>query len=284
MQIERFGWPGSVVLLAAVLVPLGKSARGDALMFSTASQTAVAQDDLNTDSHTKFGFVSNSATTMDGDGFSGLGSADVSQTLSFDTSMRMLSAHADVSASATGGAFGGDFSSSARATYNVPFTLTGPQDVIFADSGGESALTGPNSTDIPPGTALLQAGDYTLGGSALALALGSNGDSQTRTGSYDVSLKFVIPGDANQDGVVNFNDLLVLAQHYGEHNATLSDGDFNLDGSVGFDDLLMLAQNYGQSSMQAMLSAVPEPSALGLLLLAPVALRRGRASPSRRPR
>lgn len=273
MKVGQVGLMPSVALVAVLLL-VGQATRADALMFTTPTQTAVAQDDLNTDSHTKPGFGLNSATTMDGDGFSGLGSADVSQSLSFDSSMRTLAAHADVSASATGGAFGGDFSASAKATYSAPFTLTGPQDVIFTDSGGESALTGPNNTDIPPGTAFLQPGDYTLAGSALALALGSNGDSQTRTDSFDASLKFVIPGDVNQDGTVNFTDLLGLAQNYGKQNATLTDGDFNLDGTVGFADLLLLVQDYGQTGMQAALSPVPEPAAIGVLLLAAVGLRR----------
>lgn len=273
MWIERIALRAAVLLMSAVIA-FATSARGDALTFNTASQSAVAQDDLNTDSHTAFGFVSNNATTMDGDGFSGFGSADVSQVITFDTTSRTLATHADVSASATGGDFGGDFSASARATYNVQFTLTGPQDVIFGDAGGESALTGPNNTDIPPGTALLQAGDYTLGGSALALASGSQGDSQSNNDSYNVRLQFVIPGDANQDGKVDFSDLLILAQHYGELGATLQDGDFNLDGTIGFGDLLILAQNYGQTNMQAALSAVPEPGAVALLLLAPLARRR----------
>ena len=243
-------------------------------MFSTPTQTAVAQDDLNTDSHTKPGFGMNSATTMDGDGFSGFGSADVSQSLSFDSSMRTVAAHADVSASATGGAFGGDFSASARATYSVPFALTGPQDVIFTDSGGEDRIDRPQWHRHSAGHRVLQPGDYTLGGSALVLALGSNGDSQSRTDSFDASLKFVIPGDVNQDGTVNFSDLLGLAQNYGKQNATLADGDFNLDGTVGFADLLLLVQDYGQMSMQVALSPVPEPAAAGVLLLAAVGLRR----------
>src|SRR5205807_9459035 len=43
-------------------------------------------------------------------------------------------------------------------------------------------------------------------------------------------------GDANGDGRVNFDDLLILAQHYGKPGG-LPQGDFNSDGSVGFDDM-----------------------------------------------
>lgn len=59
-------------------------------------------------------------------------------------------------------------------------------------------------------------------------------------------------GDTNFDGIVNFDDLLALAQHYG----TTSDqnwetGDFNYDGDVDFDDLLLLAQHYGSGAIHA---------------------------------
>jgi hypothetical protein len=70
-----------------------------------------------------------------------------------------------------------------------------------------------------------------------------------------------LPGDANGDGIVNFTDLLVLAQNYGKTSvATTTDGDFNADGSVGFDDLLILAQHYGTGAAAAA-SPVPEASA-----------------------
>ena len=71
-------------------------------------------------------------------------------------------------------------------------------------------------------------------------------------------------GDANFDGKVNFNDLLVLAQHYGQPGSWV-DGDFNADGAVGFDDLLLLAQNYGHTLTAAGADAsspVPEPASL----------------------
>jgi hypothetical protein len=56
----------------------------------------------------------------------------------------------------------------------------------------------------------------------------------------------VLAGDLNHDGVVNFADLLTLAQNYGSSKATWEQGDLNGDGMVGFDDLLILAQNYGR--------------------------------------
>ena len=57
-----------------------------------------------------------------------------------------------------------------------------------------------------------------------------------------------VTADANGDGVVGFDDLVILARHYGvASGATWQDGDFNGDGAVGFDDLVILARNYGRS-------------------------------------
>jgi hypothetical protein len=60
---------------------------------------------------------------------------------------------------------------------------------------------------------------------------------------------FVLSGDVNRDRVVNFDDLLLLAQNYGTSGRTFSQGNFNYstDGAVDFDDLLLLAQRYGTS-------------------------------------
>lgn len=84
------------------------------------------------------------------------------------------------------------------------------------------------------------------------------------------------PGDANGDGMVNFADLLILAQNYGKSVVqTFSTGDFNGDGRVGFDDLLILAQNYGFGTGAAAASAVPEPSMAALSLIgSAIGLRR----------
>lgn len=100
-------------------------------------------------------------------------------------------------------------------------------------------------------------------------------------------------GDANFDTLVNFDDLVILAQHYGESNAAQSTNvaDFDLNGSVDFADLVTLAQNYGAgvanlsgfgtdfaADWALAQSLVPEPT-LGLaLFLAGTGLRRRRWS------
>lgn len=60
---------------------------------------------------------------------------------------------------------------------------------------------------------------------------------------------YILSGDINRDRAVNFDDLLILAQNYGQSNRTFSQGNINYssDGKVDFDDLLLLAQRYGTS-------------------------------------
>ena len=80
-----------------------------------------------------------------------------------------------------------------------------------------------------------------------------------------VLVRYTIMGDANLDGTVNFADLVTLAQHYGQSNATWDQGDFNYDGVVNFSDLVLLAQNYGQvvsGAAQPSFAAVPEPTGI----------------------
>lgn len=57
---------------------------------------------------------------------------------------------------------------------------------------------------------------------------------------------FILRGDANRDRRVDFDDLLTLAQNYGQagHSHAQGNFDYSTDGLVNFDDLLILAQNY----------------------------------------
>ena len=87
----------------------------------------------------------------------------------------------------------------------------------------------------------------------------------------------ILPGDVNDDGAVNFSDVLTLAQNYGRPSPSYSQGDINFDGAVNFTDLLTLAQHFAQSLNGSAAStastgatdlpglgaaSVPEPSAL----------------------
>jgi GH35 family endo-1,4-beta-xylanase len=59
-------------------------------------------------------------------------------------------------------------------------------------------------------------------------------------------VRVTLKGDHDLDGAVDFDDLLTLAQNYGDLSTGKRwiDGDSNYDGTVNFDDLLALAQNY----------------------------------------
>lgn len=112
--------------------------------------------------------------------------------------------------------------------------------------------------------------------------------------TYDatgVNVTAARPGDADLTMIVNFDDLLTVAQNYGLSNRVWAQGDFDGTGVVGFDDLLIVAQNYGQSAISGevpaniaadwalALSIAPEPASLlsGVSLLA-LGTRRRRAA------
>lgn len=111
---------------------------------------------------------------------------------------------------------------------------------------------------------------------------GSDVDVWVRT------LKSTEYGDATLDGVVNFDDLLILAKNYNGSFISWAQGNFDGDGSVDFDDLLSLAQHYGFGSLQTAGNAdfasdwalaqslVPEPASIltAALALTPAARRR----------
>jgi len=85
-----------------------------------------------------------------------------------------------------------------------------------------------------------------------------------------------IPGDADENGVVDAADYIALKTHIGQGSgATTADGDFDGDGDVDRADFLVLRANFGRL---APAGPVPEPSALAVLALGglAVALRRRR--------
>ncbi len=104
----------------------------------------------------------------------------------------------------------------------------------------------------------------------------------------DILIRTTLAGDTNLDGRVDFEDLVKVAQNYGQAVSTKTDawwtdGDFNYDGVTDFADLVRIAQNYGSPLAPATIpsasaafdadvarafASVPEPSILGLLALA----------------
>jgi hypothetical protein len=78
-----------------------------------------------------------------------------------------------------------------------------------------------------------------------------------------VLVQFALLGDANLNNKVDFNDLVLLAQHYNSAtNANWDQGDFNYDAKVDFNDLTLLAQNYGSALAGPIVSAAPATAAV----------------------
>lgn len=98
-------------------------------------------------------------------------------------------------------------------------------------------------------------------------------------------------GDTNLDHIVDFADLLALAQNYGSSSGYWNDGDFDHDRLVGFSDLLLLAQHYSPGALEVphapelqagafaadwtlARSLIPEPVAAVSLISLPLVRRR----------
>ena len=56
----------------------------------------------------------------------------------------------------------------------------------------------------------------------------------------------LLGGDATRDGVVNFNDFLILSANFGETGTSWDTGDFDGDGETQFTDFLILSENFGK--------------------------------------
>ncbi len=71
-------------------------------------------------------------------------------------------------------------------------------------------------------------------------------------GDYAAPSFFFLQGDVNRDRVVDFSDLLTVAQNYEQTGKTFSEGnaDFDPTGTVDFSDLLILAQQYATTLLR----------------------------------
>ena len=70
--------------------------------------------------------------------------------------------------------------------------------------------------------------------------------------------------DFNEDGVLSFDDFLLLARSFG--SAEPQDGDTNCDGSVNFDDFLLFVDDFQAANRDDVSQAVPESSSTRFLL------------------
>jgi hypothetical protein len=92
-------------------------------------------------------------------------------------------------------------------------------------------------------------------------------------GGADLPLDFFfLYGDANRDKKVDFDDLVLLAQHYNILGGmTWADGDFTSDGNVDFNDLVIMAQHYNTAlaSPPAGASVAGEPALASVVSIGP---------------
>ncbi len=83
---------------------------------------------------------------------------------------------------------------------------------------------------------------------------------------------FSLAGDVNHDRAVNFDDLLVIAQNYGQSGLTFSQGNVSYDsgGVIDFDDLLLVAQHYDASLLGQRTSVARSTRARNIDLFQPL--------------
>lgn len=97
-----------------------------------------------------------------------------------------------------------------------------------------------------------------------AIDLYGSGDGGGPVFFDDFSLLAVIAGDTDRDGTVGINDLNNVRNHFGESGTPIL-GDTNGDNTVDLEDLNAVRNNFGAADG---VRAVPEPSTIGLSLLA----------------
>jgi hypothetical protein len=169
---------------------------------------------------------------------------------------------------------------------NDPITSINQQIVRGYNASG--TLWG--GSGIVSSTAAANAFTHALGYAEASEAVGVTGGTFGGEGvdSTAVLVRYTLLGDATLDGVVDFNDLVKLAQNYNTRVAGVTSswwyrGDFNYDGNVDFADLVKLAQNYNaampsgavagaaasfEGDLAAAFAQAPEPGGVWVIAVA----------------
>lgn len=79
----------------------------------------------------------------------------------------------------------------------------------------------------------------------------------TQLFSIDLRQRDQILGDIDQNGVVDFLDFLILADHFGHHDVTSREGDLDGDGEVSLADLALLQQDFSKNTVAAVSHGSP---------------------------
>ena len=160
--------------------------------------------------------------------------------------------------------------------YNLEYSTTGPlayfqgTTYTFAQLAAYQSASGQEAHSIvaPPGFVNEAGGDYHLLSTSPAVDAGIahvatddyDGIARPQGAGYDIGAyeRYVLPGDANEDGTVNFADLNVVLTNY-NNSGGWRQGDFNGDGVVDFTDLNIVLTNYNQS-LPAAAPVAPAPA------------------------
>ncbi len=160
-------------------------------------------------------------------------------------------------------------------------TTTVKAGMLELGTAAETPVLSGAGADIQGGKLVL---DYTAGSdiaSTVQSLLKSGKIENSTAGAYGlgwtddttnckVTVVCTVAGDANLDYSVNGADLGTVLANFNKTGMNWRQGDFNYDGSVNGADLGVVLANFNRSV--SLSAAVPEPSTLGMALLAAVAL------------
>ncbi len=134
---------------------------------------------------------------------------------------------------------GGTFSYDANtftATWTLPLSIGADQLMLALNANGSNPIEDAAGNRLD--------GEWT-NPTSTTQSSSSSYPSGSGTAGGNFTFRFnVLPGDANQDGLVNISDLTALASQWQQTSQGFLSADLNHDGQVNISDLTMLASNW----------------------------------------